>query len=196
MNPIFLSYTAKGRSNADRLRTALQENGIETWMDSEIVPGEHWGTTLQEKLRDASAVVFLIGPDGQVSEQQRNEATAVFRAEWGAQKKTPLIPVVTSEAELPPFLRQVPAIEVKDVEKGWTEAAERIKQSLSGAPVEVAVPSPGESEQKARLLGIWEFADSLSRSSKSSAASGTTGAATASGSSGYSRASKSSGRKS
>ena len=171
MKPIFISYTSKGRANADKLRTALREEGIETWMDSEFIqPGEQWGDALQNKLRQAAAVVFLVGPDGQVSEQQRNEATAVFRTEWDTQPGIPLIPVVTGDPELPPFLKQVAAIKVEDIEQGWSEAAQKIKLSLSGAPVAALAPAPsGESEQKARLLEIRRFADSLRSASEPSA---------------------------
>jgi hypothetical protein len=162
MNPIFISYTAKGRVYADRLRTALQDEGVET-IDNDLAPGEDFANASRKTLRQAAAIVFLIGPDGQVSEQQRDEATAVFRAEWGKQRKTPLIPVVTGDTELPPFLRQVAAIKVEDIEQGWSGAAQKIKQSLSGAPSAAPLPTPsGESEQKARLLEIRRFADSLS----------------------------------
>ena len=166
MKPIFISYTSRGRANAERLRSALKEEGIETWMDVDsIQPGESWEGALKSRLREASAVVFLIGPDGQVSEQQRNEAAAVFRTEWEIQPKIPLIPVVTGDPELPPFLQEVQAIKVDDVKNGWSGAAQRIKQSLSGARAAVSKPpSSGESEQKARLLEIQQFADFLRES--------------------------------
>jgi hypothetical protein len=168
MKPVFLSYANKGRANAERLRTALKEEGIETFMDNEsIQAGEQWQNALQSRIHEASAVLFLIGPDGQVSEEQRNEAAAVFRSEWEAQPKIPLIPVVTGDPELPPFLKQVPAIKVEDPKQGWSEAAQTIKRSLSGAPGIVSTPSSaGENEQKARLLEIREFADSLRATSK------------------------------
>jgi hypothetical protein len=174
MTQVFISYksTPKERVFADRLRDALKEQGIEAWVDHEsIEAGEQWKNTLEDKLHQAAAVVFLIGPDGQVSEQQREEASVVFRTEWGRQRKTPLIPVVTGNPELPPFLKQVAAIKVEDVREGWSGAAQKIKLSLSGSAPEVAsVPAPsGESEQKARLLEIQQFADSLKASSESSA---------------------------
>lgn len=166
MKPIFLSYTSRGRTNAAKLRAALKEQGVETWVDNELIQaGERWEDVLQNRVLEASAVVFLIGPDGEVSEQQRNEATMVFRTEWETQPKIPLIPVVTGDPELPPFLRQVAAIKVDDVKDGWSEAAAKIKRSLSSGPAVVSgPPSSGESEQKARLLEIQQFADFLRES--------------------------------
>jgi len=166
MKPIFISYTSRGRANAERLRSALKDEGIETWVDRDFIePGESWESALQSRLREASAVVFLIGPDGQVSEQQRSEATVVFRSEWEEQPKLPLIPVVIGNPELPPFLQEIQAIRVDDVRQGWPEAATRIKQALSGARSAVSKPpSSGESEQKARLLEIQQFADFLRES--------------------------------
>ena len=164
MKPIFISYTSRGRANAERLRSALKDEGIETWVDRDFIePGESWEIALQSRLRDASAVVFLIGPDGQVSEHQRSEATVVFRSEWEEQPKLPLIPVVIGNPELPPFLREIQAIKVDDVKQAWSEAAKRIKQALSGARA-AKPPSSGESEQKARLLEIQQFADFLRES--------------------------------
>jgi len=127
MKRIFLSYTSRGRANAEKLRAALREEGLESWADSELIDaGAQWEDVLQSRLRQASAVVFLIGLDGQVSEQQRNEAAAVFRTEWETQPKIPLIPVVTSDPELPPFLREVAAIKVDDVKQGWSKAAKNL----------------------------------------------------------------------
>ena len=172
MKPIFVSYTStsKERANAERLRIAFKEEGIETWVESEFIQsGEQWENALQERLRQTAAVVFLIGPDGLVSEQQRDEATAIFRAQWGTRRKIPLIPVVMGEAELPPFLRQFAAIKIEDIETGWAEVAQKIKHSLSTGPVEVAAPAASsESDQKGRLLEIRQFADSLRVASESS----------------------------
>jgi len=164
--PIFISYTSRGRANAERLRSALKDEGIETWVDSDFIePGESWENALQSRLREASAVVFLIGPDGQVSEQQRSEATVVFRSEWEEQPKLPLIPVIIGDPELPPFLKQIAPIKVDDIKQGWPEAARKIKRTLNAAPSVVSKPpSSGGSEQKARLLEIQQFADFLRES--------------------------------
>jgi len=164
MKQVFLSYksTPKERAMADKLRRALEDEGIQVWVDKEAIQaGESWERVLQDQLEKIAAVVFLIGPDGKVSEAQRDEATAIFRAEWENPEKIPLIPVTTGETDLPPFLKQVAAIEVSDIDKGWSEAAKQIKQSLSGAQAAIDAPSSGENEQKARLLEIEQFANSL-----------------------------------
>jgi len=174
MNQVFISYksTPKERALAGRLRSALEDEGIKVWMDKALEAGESWEHALQDQLEKTAAIVFLVGPDGRVSEEQRDEATAVFRAEWEKPEKIPLIPVITSETELPPFLKQVPAIEVTDMEKGWSNAAQKIKLSLGTSPSAVAASSStetssGESEQQARLLEIQRFADSLKSASES-----------------------------
>ncbi|MBV8630667.1 MAG: toll/interleukin-1 receptor domain-containing protein [Silvibacterium sp.] len=147
---------------AGRLRTALEEEGMKVWTDRDALQaGENWEGTLSGQLNRMDAVIFLIGPDGRVGEEQRDEATAVFRAEWESPKKIPLIPVVTTYTDLPPFLKEVQAIEVSDVENGWSEAAKKIKQTLGAADSTGSVPASGENEQQTRLLEIQRFADSL-----------------------------------
>jgi hypothetical protein len=170
MDQVFLSYksTPKERSFAGRLRAALADEGIEVFADQEILrAGDSWERTLSDHLDKVAAVVFLIGPEGRVSEEQRDEATAVFRAEWEKPRNIPLIPVITGETDLPPFLRQVHAIEVSDVENGWPEAAKKIKLTLTGAPAAAPTPSSGQNEQQERLLEIRRFADSLKATSES-----------------------------
>lgn len=63
-------------------------------------------------------------------------------------------------------MREVAPIKVDDVKPGWSEAAKKIKRSLSGAPHRVvSKPTPtGENEQKARLIEIQQFADFLRES--------------------------------
>jgi hypothetical protein len=170
MNQVFLSYKSapKDRVFADRLRAALEAEHLKVRTEREFVEaGEIWERALLEQLDKVAAVIFLIGPDGRVSEEQRNEATAVFRAEWGKARKIPLIPVITAETDLPPFLREVQAIEVTDLEKGWSEAAQKIKHTLRTAPAEESAPPAGESEQQGRLIEIQRFADSLKEGSNS-----------------------------
>ncbi len=61
---VFLSYSRKDLSAAERLRDALIARGFGAYLDKhDILPGEPWKERLAQLIETADTVVFLISPD-------------------------------------------------------------------------------------------------------------------------------------
>lgn len=63
-NRVFISYSRKDGAFAGKLCAALIAAGYYAYLDTkDILPGEHWRPRLEDLIRRADAVVFLISPD-------------------------------------------------------------------------------------------------------------------------------------
>jgi WD40 repeat protein len=70
----FISYSHQDRPFAQRLRTALQEQGRDVWLDeSGIHPAERWKPALQRAIEGSDAFIFVMSPDSAASRECRTE---------------------------------------------------------------------------------------------------------------------------
>jgi hypothetical protein len=64
---VFVSYSHKDRTYADRLRVSSamlrREGAIDLWSDAEISPGDWWREEIGRALESADVVLLLISPD-------------------------------------------------------------------------------------------------------------------------------------
>ncbi|MBR4865397.1 MAG: toll/interleukin-1 receptor domain-containing protein [Clostridia bacterium] len=68
MGYAFISYSARQRPDADRLRLLLQNNKIDTWMAPYDIPeGTDYSDVVNDVIRDAACVVLLLTKDTQSS---------------------------------------------------------------------------------------------------------------------------------
>jgi hypothetical protein len=66
---VFISYSRKDMSFADRLEAALKARGIEPLIDrTEIYAFEDWWQRIQALIARADTVVFVLSPDAAASE--------------------------------------------------------------------------------------------------------------------------------
>jgi hypothetical protein len=100
---LFLSYNTADRPSADVLRVALQQRGVQQFMDYLCLPpGQSWMDQLDGALGESAAVAVLIGPSGLGRWQRREVSWALDRqsaleARGGA---LPVIPVLLPGADL------------------------------------------------------------------------------------------------
>lgn len=59
MTDVFISYKREDQSTAERLKSALEQEGWQVWWDQEIYAGEKWGDKLFEELGKAKTVAVL-----------------------------------------------------------------------------------------------------------------------------------------
>jgi hypothetical protein len=78
---VFLSYARKdGATLAQRLQKDLNENGFNTWLDTQrIAGGATWSTEIETALDEANYVVVLMTPGSYISEICRSEQLRAMR---------------------------------------------------------------------------------------------------------------------
>ncbi len=71
---VFLSYDQADESFAKSLSKELKRRGLEVWRDEErVFPGDNWGATIGEALKNSHAMVVLISPQSMRSKYVRSE---------------------------------------------------------------------------------------------------------------------------
>ena len=74
---IFLSYAHEDWPAADRLKTALEAEGLEVWLDTkELEPGDEWNPKIRRNIHRCSFFLPLI------SEATLRREEGYFRREW------------------------------------------------------------------------------------------------------------------
>jgi hypothetical protein len=80
---IFISYSRKDASTAERLRSHLIAAGFEAYLDKQdILPGEPWQERIGRLIECVDSVVFLISPDSvasRICEWEVNEAERLLK---------------------------------------------------------------------------------------------------------------------
>ncbi|MFN8373390.1 MAG: TIR domain-containing protein [Anaerolineae bacterium] len=93
MKRVFISYSRRQKTFADRLARDLSDAGLDVWIDfRQIEGGERWRDEIYKGLEKSEGVVFCLSPDAIKSEWCRREvATARSQSK-------PVYPVVVVEA--------------------------------------------------------------------------------------------------
>src|SRR5688500_15289845 len=63
MSHVFISYKHDDAHFVDSLREKLKTAGIETWVDSDIDPGEEWKAKIDEAIQSSFAVIVVVTPE-------------------------------------------------------------------------------------------------------------------------------------
>lgn len=106
---IFLSYARQDRSVARTFAEALGEEGFSVWWDASLHSGETFDEVIEQRLRDASAVVVLWSPRSVASRWVRAEATL-------ADRRNKLAPAIIEPCDRPIIFELTHAAELA----GWT----------------------------------------------------------------------------
>ena len=137
----FLSYAPNDVDWAIRLKTALQERGLNIWLDREqIRPGNSILADLEAGLEMCKSCILVVSPDAirshWVSEEYHRAVTLA------KQKDRPLqvIPVILGKAELPGFLSTRNWVEFLD-DATFETNLERLIWGITGAKRQRTVSS-------------------------------------------------------
>ena len=91
---IFLSYARDDRGTARMFAEAFADEGFSVWWDASLHSGETFDEVIEQKLRDAKAVVVLWSPRSVASRWVRAEATQ-------ADRKHKLVPAMIEACDRP-----------------------------------------------------------------------------------------------
>ena len=139
---VFISYAADIKSRAQELTRALENRGIEAWVDfKDLRPGQRWKDELERAVGDARWLLILVGSGSYSTSWQEAEwSTALARTWLDANKR--LIPVVFGENEPPPFLRNWVSLHV-DPDKEPATWTRHVLDALDSVPEEIAFDVSG-----------------------------------------------------
>lgn len=91
---IFLSYARQDRASARIFAECLGEEGFRVWWDASLHSGETFDEVIEQRLRDAKAVVVLWSPRSVASRWVRAEATL-------ADRRNKLVPAIIEPCDRP-----------------------------------------------------------------------------------------------
>src|SRR5258708_10050673 len=91
MAHIFISYSKKDILFARHLRSLLQDQGFEVWMDeTKLVPSERWWPTIERNIVSCSVFVVIMSSNSRESDWVERE---ILIAE-SARHKKPIFPIL------------------------------------------------------------------------------------------------------
>ncbi len=98
MQSVFLSYEGSDRGFAERLRSALQDNGIKRWfLPEETIPGEGVNALLRTSIRSYDRMILICSRASLLEPGVLNEVAEVLECEQ-AEGATILIPILLDDA--------------------------------------------------------------------------------------------------
>ena len=106
---IFLSYAREDRTIARLFADGLVSDGFSVWWDASLHSGETFDEVIEQRLRDAKAVVVLWSPRSVASRWVRAEATL-------ADRRNKLVPAIIEDCNRPIIFELTHAAELGD----WT----------------------------------------------------------------------------
>ena len=154
---VFLSHNSKDKPLVRQLNEAVEKAGLSTWLDEkDLVAGQPWVDAIEAALKSTRAVVVAIGENGLGPWETPEIRAALVEM---VRRKVPVIPLLLPNApaqvELPLFLQTVTWIDCRNGIS--TEAVNRIKSSVTGAPLAVDRQKP--TVKKTPATGMQAFVD-------------------------------------
>src|SRR3954463_3061258 len=91
---IFLSYSREDRSAARHIAESFTAEGLDVWWDAALQSGQTFDEVIEQRLKEAKAVVVLWSPRSVTSRWVRAEATL-------ADRKNKLVPAIIETCDRP-----------------------------------------------------------------------------------------------
>lgn len=141
---IFLSYARQDRASARIFAECLGEEGFRVWWDASLHSGETFDEVIEQRLRDAKAVVVLWSPRSVASRWVRAEATL-------ADRRNKLVPAIIEPCDRPIVFELTHTAELSDWHgdrsdprwRTFVEDLNRLVQTTPDHPVgEAHAPKP------------------------------------------------------
>jgi TIR domain-containing protein len=148
MAHVFISYTTKNWSIADRLRATLERNGVRCWIASRDIPaGFAWPERIVTAMSESAAALFIVSKDAYRS---GNMAHELELADGG---NVPILPIRLDTSPLQgPFKYFLSNKQWLDLEDGSPERYEAVVSAVRAVQAERDGRSPGEAASGPALV--------------------------------------------
>jgi len=144
---VFISYGGKDRAAVNRLIADLNKNGIDTWSDRNLLPGDSWTAKAQEALDHSSLMLYVPTPNHTYGDQEM----LLSRALQSDKRVVPLL-VDTSPAALPGQIRDRHPLYVTT--KSWKRDIKTLSERLS-VVLDNTTPQPASLDPEDPQKGRW-----------------------------------------
>ena len=134
---VLLSYNSKDRSEVKKIAEELKAVGLRPWVDYEcLVPGRRWIRDLEEVIADIPCAAAFVGADGVGPwEEVEIEGMLIEMVERDAAVMPVLLPGAPDRPKLPPFLKAMGRVDMRDWETDENEGLERLVSGVLGRPL-------------------------------------------------------------
>lgn len=145
---VFLSYARQDRVTARAFAECLGEEGFRVWWDASLHSGETFDEVIEQRLRDAKAVVVLWSPRSVASRWVRAEATL-------ADRRNKLVPAIIEPCDRPIVFELTHTAELADwhgdrSDPRWRIFVEDLGRLIEATPDVHPAPQPPEPRPVAR----------------------------------------------
>ena len=138
-SPIFISYCHSDENLARQIGELLRKNGLNTWSDQQIEPGEDWESAFEDAIMSAKALLFVVSPQSPNSPWFNVELDAAL-SRAVADDSIRAIPVLTKGirwGQLPAPLRRRVGVDISFADE--TSSPEFVERALAELARSVAV---------------------------------------------------------
>jgi len=132
---VFISHASTDAKLAKRVAHVLREAGFQVWDETQILPGDNWGTQLAEALQESEAMVVLLTPNSLHSPNLSHEVGYALGKEGYKGRVIPVLaasPEQLPKEDIPWILHKFHIIQLQDQEKD-EEGLRSIAQALQEA---------------------------------------------------------------
>ena len=139
---VFVSYASDTRPLAEQLTQALNNEGIQSWVDfKNLQPGQQFQRELDRAIEQAECFLILVGPKSRATPWQDAEWRAVLTKAWTDSGKR-VLPVVVGSSQSPPFLRNWVSLNVDPSAEPetWTRRVVDALESMDAKPTRASTP--------------------------------------------------------
>ena len=161
---VFISHSYENSGAAAQLTHALQQSGIETWLDPKnLAAGQNWRDAIQEAMASADGFVFLVGPSRHMDSRQQLDWLTASEMDFDSDSLKAVIPILIDDAPLPSFFADRIPLRLNSTARNYNDVAARVAHLLHH-PSETNSPDSYDRAKKAQASGLEEavrFARSL-----------------------------------
>src|SRR3954468_436119 len=104
---VFLSYSREDRTAARHIAESFEADGMNVWWDAALQSGQTFDEVIEQRLKEAKAVVVLWSPRSVASRWVRAEATL-------ADRRNKLVPAIIEQCDRPIVFELTHAAELSD----------------------------------------------------------------------------------
>jgi hypothetical protein len=127
---VFLSYAHTDEAIVRRFAEQLRDRSMEVWLDTaNLRVGDNIADKIDSALRGSDYVAFFISQSSISSQWNQLEINTAMSRRLGGQFKPTLIPILLDDSNIPPLLRSVKYVDLRDGDT--TRAADQLSRKIS-----------------------------------------------------------------
>jgi hypothetical protein len=123
----FISYSHGDRQYVQRLAEHLLAQGVESWFDYRILPGDTFGFRIQAAIDDCDAFLVVLTPDAVESTWVRREIV------YADSKRKPVLPLLLRDCQKPIELIMLHHEDVRGGQMASSVFVDRVRAIVVGS---------------------------------------------------------------